>query len=50
MGDYGQNIKDRTDGFETAKIIDSKEAEQVASGNRCPLCCCSVFVILVFDW
>lgn len=30
MGDYGQNITERPDGYEAAKILDSKESEHVA--------------------
>lgn len=30
MGDYGQNITERPNAFEEAKILDSKDAEQVA--------------------
>jgi hypothetical protein len=30
MADYGQNITERPDGFEEAKILDSKEAENVS--------------------
>lgn len=30
MGDYGQNVTERPDGYEEAKILDSKEAESTA--------------------
>ena len=30
MGDYGHNVKDRSDGFEEAKILDSEEFENAA--------------------